>query len=118
MRALPTGTVTLLFTEIEGSTRLLQQVGESYSSVLEAYRSLLRACAGYFLRKCSALSMQKPPDCQKLWSHPEVRKRDKTSLALLAAARAHHVHAQVDCPVRHPPPLQSELPHSPRLLSV
>jgi predicted ATPase/class 3 adenylate cyclase len=35
--------VTLLFTDIEGSTRLLQQVGESYASVLEACRSLLRA---------------------------------------------------------------------------
>jgi predicted ATPase/class 3 adenylate cyclase len=33
----------LLFTDIEGSTRLLQQLGESYSSVLEACRSLLRA---------------------------------------------------------------------------
>jgi len=40
---LPTGTVTLLFTDIEGSTRLLQQLGESYSSVLEESRSLLRA---------------------------------------------------------------------------
>ena len=31
MRELPTGTVTLLFTDIEGSTRLLQQVGERYA---------------------------------------------------------------------------------------
>ena len=28
MRDLPKGTVTLLFTDIEGSTRLLQQLGE------------------------------------------------------------------------------------------
>src|SRR5215472_2870707 len=42
MRALPTGTVTLLFTDIEGSTRLLQQLGERYASVLEACRTLLR----------------------------------------------------------------------------
>jgi class 3 adenylate cyclase len=33
----------LLFTDIEGSTRLLQQLGERYSSVLETCRSLLRA---------------------------------------------------------------------------
>src|SRR5215831_4309235 len=43
MRALPSGTVTLLFTDIEGSTRLLQQVGERYASLLDACRSLLRA---------------------------------------------------------------------------
>ncbi len=30
MQHLPTGTVTLLFTDIEGSTRLLQHVGECY----------------------------------------------------------------------------------------
>jgi predicted ATPase/class 3 adenylate cyclase/Tfp pilus assembly protein PilF len=43
MRELPTGTVTLLFTDIEGSTRLLQHTGERYTSLLEACRSLLRA---------------------------------------------------------------------------
>jgi predicted ATPase/class 3 adenylate cyclase/DNA-binding CsgD family transcriptional regulator len=42
MRELPTGTVTLLFMDIEGSTRVLQQVGERYASILEACRSLLR----------------------------------------------------------------------------
>lgn len=43
MRKLPTGTVTLLFTDIEGSTRLLQQLGESYAQVLREHRRLLRA---------------------------------------------------------------------------
>ncbi|SRR6266487_3715531 len=43
MRYLPTGTVTLLFTDIEGSTQLLQQLGEQYVSVLAESRSLLRA---------------------------------------------------------------------------
>jgi len=42
MRELPTGTVTLLFTDIEGSTRLLQQVGERYAGVLAECRQLLR----------------------------------------------------------------------------
>jgi class 3 adenylate cyclase len=42
MGELPRGTVTLLFTDIEGSTRLLQQVGEEYTGVLEACRHLLR----------------------------------------------------------------------------
>src|ERR1700694_5357342 len=43
MSDLPTGTVTLLFTDIEGSTRLLQQLGEHYASLLADCRQLLRA---------------------------------------------------------------------------
>src|SRR6266699_3920780 len=42
MHHLPMGTVTFLFTDIEGSTRLLQQGGERYPSMLEEYRSLVR----------------------------------------------------------------------------
>jgi len=39
---LPTGTVTFLFTDIEGSTRLLQTLGDRYAQVLEDQRRLLR----------------------------------------------------------------------------
>src|SRR5215470_15908010 len=46
MRELPRGTVTLLFTDMEGSTRLLQQLGERYADLLEEYRHLLRAALG------------------------------------------------------------------------
>ncbi len=42
MRDLPTGTITLLFTDIEGSTQLLEQLGESYSDLLASCRALLR----------------------------------------------------------------------------
>jgi predicted ATPase/class 3 adenylate cyclase/tetratricopeptide (TPR) repeat protein len=42
MSHLPTGTITLLFTDIEGSTLLLQQLGERYASVLIECRDLLR----------------------------------------------------------------------------
>lgn len=42
MHHLPTGTVTFLFTDIEGSTRLLQQLGDRYASVLTETRQLLR----------------------------------------------------------------------------
>src|SRR5687767_12566813 len=38
----PRGTVTFLFSDIEHSTRLLQQLGERYAEVLAAYRRLLR----------------------------------------------------------------------------
>jgi predicted ATPase/class 3 adenylate cyclase/DNA-binding CsgD family transcriptional regulator len=42
MDELPRGTVTLLFTDMEGSTRLLQQEGERYADVLETCQHLLR----------------------------------------------------------------------------
>ncbi len=42
MPELPTGTVTFLFTDIEGSTRLLEELGERYSDVLGEHRRLLR----------------------------------------------------------------------------
>ena len=43
MRKLPSGTVTLLFSDIEGSTRLLQELGERYAQVLAEHHRLLRA---------------------------------------------------------------------------
>ena len=43
MKELPTGTVTLLFTDIEGSTRLLQRAGDAYPSLLDEHRRVLRA---------------------------------------------------------------------------
>jgi predicted ATPase/class 3 adenylate cyclase len=42
MPDLPTGTITLFFTDMESSTRLLQQLGESYAAVLADCRRLLR----------------------------------------------------------------------------
>jgi predicted ATPase/class 3 adenylate cyclase/DNA-binding CsgD family transcriptional regulator len=42
MAELPSGTVTLLFTDIEGSTRLLNQLGERYEAVLLDQQRILR----------------------------------------------------------------------------
>jgi class 3 adenylate cyclase len=42
MTALPTGTVTFLFTDIEGSTRLLQRLGDGYGVVRDAAAVILR----------------------------------------------------------------------------
>jgi predicted ATPase/class 3 adenylate cyclase len=39
---LPTGTVTFLFTDIEGSTRLLDALGDRYPGVLEEHQRILR----------------------------------------------------------------------------
>src|SRR5947207_2648746 len=43
MSELPVGRVTLLFTDVEGSTRLLQRVGGRYADLLEQHRGLLRS---------------------------------------------------------------------------
>ena len=43
MPELPSGTVTFLFTDIEGSTRLLHELGDEYVHALAAHRRVLRA---------------------------------------------------------------------------
>jgi predicted ATPase/class 3 adenylate cyclase len=48
MRELPAGTVTLLFSDIEGSTALLRRLGDRYGDALSAQRMLLRAAFGSF----------------------------------------------------------------------
>jgi len=51
MAEIPTGAVTFLFTDIEGSTRLVKQLRDQYGSVLADHQRLLRAAfaahAGY-----------------------------------------------------------------------
>jgi predicted ATPase len=42
VRGLPTGTVTFLFTDIEGSTRLLDELGEGYAEVLAEHHRVFR----------------------------------------------------------------------------
>jgi class 3 adenylate cyclase len=39
---LPTGVLTLLFSDIEGSTRLLERLGDDYSDVLDEHRRIVR----------------------------------------------------------------------------
>ena len=47
MRPLPTGTVTLLFTDVEGSTRLLDELGaDAYAAALQEHRRRLRDAFG------------------------------------------------------------------------
>jgi len=43
MSSAPRGTVTLMFTDIEGSTLLLRELGDRYETVLADHRRLLRA---------------------------------------------------------------------------
>jgi class 3 adenylate cyclase len=44
--SLPAGTVTFAFTDIEGSTRLLQELGDDYAEVVRDHRRIVRECLG------------------------------------------------------------------------
>ena len=46
MAAYPTGTVTFLFTDIEGSTKLLQELRDEYGAVVADHRRILREAFG------------------------------------------------------------------------
>ncbi|PYI70573.1 MAG: transcriptional regulator, partial [Verrucomicrobia bacterium] len=43
MLTAPTGTVTLLFTDIQGSTQLLRRLGDRYPGILAEHHTILRA---------------------------------------------------------------------------
>ena len=43
VKQLPRGTVTFLFTDIEGSTALIRQLGDGYATVLRRVRTIIRA---------------------------------------------------------------------------
>lgn len=44
MSGLPSGTVTFVFSDIEGSTSLLKALGDGYGDVLSTHRRLMREC--------------------------------------------------------------------------
>jgi class 3 adenylate cyclase len=44
MSGLPSGTVTFVFSDIEGSTALLKALGDRYGDVLSTHRRLMREC--------------------------------------------------------------------------
>jgi predicted ATPase/class 3 adenylate cyclase len=45
-RELPSGTITFLFSDIEGSTRLVRELGKAWPEVLERHRRILRKAFG------------------------------------------------------------------------
>jgi predicted ATPase/class 3 adenylate cyclase len=73
---LPTGTVTFLFTDIEGSTRLLSDLGDRYVELLEMHSAIVR-------------------DQLARWEGTEVSTEGDSFFAVFAAAE-HAVAAAVD----------------------
>ena len=46
MTTLPAGTVTFVFSDIEGSTQLLKRLGDRYAAVIDGHRSIMRETFG------------------------------------------------------------------------
>jgi predicted ATPase/class 3 adenylate cyclase len=85
MSRIPTGEITLLFTDIEGSTRLLQRLGDRYAAVLKDHQRLMRSAfrqhnghefgtqgdAFFVVFESAPDAVAAAVDCQrKLASHP------------------------------------------------
>ena len=88
MTALPSGTVTFVFTDIEGSTRLLQELGDGYAAVVADHRRILRAAFDEY----GGSEIDTQGDAF-FFSFP--RARDAVSAAV-AAQRALHAHEWPD----------------------
>ena len=65
MPELPTGTVTFLFTDIEGSTRLLHELGDTYAEALAEHRRVLRDAfsrhGGVAVHTCARVAAKAAP---------------------------------------------------------
>jgi class 3 adenylate cyclase len=100
---LPLGTVTFLFTDIQGSTRLLQTLGDQYAQVLADQRRIVRDC----LKKWEGRGLCLVKWC-KFSVHPQLQRvailafsgREPTSTAQAlqpAPSQAHKASASIPC---------------------
>jgi len=93
MPVLPEGTVTLLFTDVEGSTRMLQSLGrEKYARALEEHRALVRSA----LRSCGGVEVEMQGDS---FHFAFAYARDGVAGAA-GAQRALSGHSWADAPMR------------------
>jgi class 3 adenylate cyclase len=91
MPGLPSGTVTFVFSDIEGSTSLLKALGERYGEVLGAHRTLMRDC----FTSRGGVEIDTQGDAF-FFAFP--RARDAVS----AAVEAQRLHASYAWPAGHP----------------
>ena len=85
MKALPSGTVTFVFTDIEGSTELLKELGSAYGDVLGTHRRIVRET----FAAANGIEIDTQGDAF-FFAFP--RARDAVAAAV-EAQRAHAVHA-------------------------
>ena len=85
---LPSGTVTFVFSDIEGSTALLKALGDGYGDVLDTHRRLMRSC----FSERGGVEIDTQGDAF-FFAFP--RARDAVSAAV-EAQRLHATHAWTD----------------------
>ena len=88
MSALPSGTVTFVFSDVEGSTRLLKRLGERYGEVIAEHRRIVRETFGAH----DGVEIDRQGDS---FFYAFARARDAVSAAV-DAQRAHADHAWPD----------------------
>ncbi len=93
--ALPTGTVTMLFTDIEGSTRLVKQLGDSYGELLAEHRRLLREA----FVACGGREMDSQGDAFFV-AFPRARNAVEAAVQAQRSLAAHQWPGGVECRVR------------------
>ena len=81
---LHSGTVSFLFTDIEGSTRLLQELGDRYGELVKDHRRIMRAAA----RKSGGVEVDTQGDAF-FFSFPRARDAVLAAAAAQRALRAH-----------------------------
>jgi class 3 adenylate cyclase len=91
MSGLPSGTVTFLFSDIEGSTLLLKALGDGYGDVLDTHRRLMRTS----FHDLGGVEIDTQGDAF-FFAFP--RARDAVS----AAVEAQHLHAVEEWPEERP----------------
>lgn len=77
MRELPGGTLTLLFTDIEGSTELLRRLGDRFGELLADVRRILRTSVG----EHGGIEVDNQGDA---WFFAFTRARDAVAAAVMA----------------------------------
>jgi class 3 adenylate cyclase len=89
VRELPSGTVTFLFSDVEGSTRLLREHGERYAELLSEHRVVLRdafARHGGVEVDTQATRSSSPSRARRTRSQPRPRRRPSCARARSAFA--------------------------------
>jgi class 3 adenylate cyclase len=81
---LPSGTVTFVFTDVEGSTRLLQELGDDYATVARDHRRIVRERFG----EAGGTEIDTQGDAF-FFSFPRARDAVRGAVAAQRALRAH-----------------------------
>ncbi len=93
MTTLRAGTVTVLFTEIEGGDRLLGQFGERHADIVADYRRLLRVAGSAAIASTRRILFR--PSRGRAMTLSSRSKRSRDVRTIFACARSDTVNMQI-----------------------